>query len=185
LAPLPGRRAGQPELGRRRPRLRLRRHHRGQALGRRRRARPVGEEPGGRQDHRAGDDGHQGAGRSLPARCPEQAGAAAGQVQGLHVEEPATVSFMLPSLRATLRTALLAGVALAVAPAAAQTYPEQPIRLIIPFTPGGGTDNLSRLVGNKLAEKNRWSIVMENKAGASGTIGIGEAVKAKPDGYTI
>jgi tripartite-type tricarboxylate transporter receptor subunit TctC len=95
------------------------------------------------------------------------------------------VSFMLPSLRATLRTALLAGVALAVAPAAAQTYPEQPIRLIIPFTPGGGTDNLSRLVGNKLAEKNRWSIVMENKAGASGTIGIGEAVKAKPDGYTI
>lgn len=95
------------------------------------------------------------------------------------------MSFMLPSLRATLRTALLAGVALAVAPAAAQTYPEQPIRLIIPFTPGGGTDNLSRLVGNKLAEKNRWSIVMENKAGASGTIGIGEAVKAKPDGYTI
>ncbi len=77
------------------------------------------------------------------------------------------------------------GMAIAVGPASAQTYPEQPIRLVIPFTPGGGTDNLSRIVGNKLAEKNRWTIVMENKAGASGTIGIAEAVKAKPDGYTI
>ena len=70
-------------------------------------------------------------------------------------------------------------------PAQAQTYPERPIRLIIPFTPGGGTDNLSRLVGNKLAEKNKWTIVMDNKAGASGSIGIAEAVKAPPTGYEI
>jgi len=97
------------------------------------------------------------------------------------------VSCKLPSVRATFRITLLAGMALAIAPApaAAQAYPDQPIRLVIPFTPGGGTDNLSRLVGNKLSEANRWTIVMENKAGASGTIGIAEAVKAKPDGYTI
>ncbi len=97
------------------------------------------------------------------------------------------MSCKLPSVRATFRITLLAGMALAIAPApaAAQAYPDQPIRLVIPFTPGGGTDNLSRLVGNKLSEANRWTIVMENKAGASGTIGIAEAVKAKPDGYTI
>ena len=97
-----------------------------------------------------------------------------------------TMSCKMRAVRAAFRTALLLGTVLAaIAPARAQTYPEQPIRLIIPFTPGGGTDNLSRLVGNKLAEKNRWTMVMENKAGASGTIGIAEVLKAKPDGYTI
>jgi len=74
---------------------------------------------------------------------------------------------------------------LATGAAQAQTYPDRPIRLIIPFTPGGGTDNLSRLVGNKLAEKNKWTIVMENKAGASGTIGILDAAKAAPTGYDL
>ena len=80
---------------------------------------------------------------------------------------------------------LLAAAILAPGAAQAQAYPDKPIRLIIPFTPGGGTDNLSRLVGNKLAEKNKWTIVMENKAGASGTIGIAEAAKAAPNGYEI
>ena len=90
------------------------------------------------------------------------------------------------AVAAILSTAILLGTAvLATGAAQAQSYPERPIRLIIPFTPGGGTDNLSRLVGNKLAEKNQWTIVMENKAGASGTIGIAEAVKAQPTGYEI
>lgn len=84
----------------------------------------------------------------------------------------------------------LTALALAVgASAHAQTpapaYPSKPIRLIVPFPPGGGTDILSRLVATKLTETNKWTVVADNKAGAGGTIGIGEAVKAAPTGYDI
>ena len=84
-----------------------------------------------------------------------------------------------------LPAVLFGAAVLATGAAEAQTYPDRPIRLIIPFTPGGGTDNLSRLVGNKLTEKNRWAVVMENKAGASGTIGVQDVAKAAPTGYEL
>jgi tripartite-type tricarboxylate transporter receptor subunit TctC len=67
----------------------------------------------------------------------------------------------------------------------AQTWPTNPIKLIVPFPPGGGTDILSRLVANKLAESNKWTIVAENRGGAGGTIGVSEAAKAAPNGYTL
>ena len=67
----------------------------------------------------------------------------------------------------------------------AQTYPDKPIRLVIPFPPGGGTDILGRLVAQKLTEANKWTIVPDNKAGAGGTLGITEAAKGKPDGYDM
>ncbi|HEY8608029.1 MAG TPA: tripartite tricarboxylate transporter substrate binding protein [Noviherbaspirillum sp.] len=67
----------------------------------------------------------------------------------------------------------------------AQTWPAEPIKLIIPFPPGGGTDILSRIVANKLAEANKWTIVAENRGGAGGTIGVGEAAKSAPNGYTL
>ena len=67
----------------------------------------------------------------------------------------------------------------------AQTYPEKPIRMVIPFPPGGGTDILGRLVAQKLTEANKWTIVPDNKAGAGGTLGITEAAKGKPDGYDM
>lgn len=74
----------------------------------------------------------------------------------------------------------------AAAPAAAAgAYPTKPIRLIVPFPPGGGTDILSRLVATKLTENAKWPVVADNKAGAGGTIGIGEAVKAAPTGYDL
>ncbi len=87
---------------------------------------------------------------------------------------------------AVLATALslllgLTGTALAQTAA----YPAKPIRLIVPFPPGGGTDILSRLIANKLTEVNHWTVVPDNKAGAGGTIGIGEAVKAAPTGYDM
>ncbi|OZI17983.1 Bug family tripartite tricarboxylate transporter substrate binding protein [Bordetella genomosp. 7] len=64
-------------------------------------------------------------------------------------------------------------------------YPDQPIRLIVPFTPGGGTDFLSRTVATKLGESEQWTVVAENRPGAGGTIGISAAARANPDGYEI
>jgi tripartite-type tricarboxylate transporter receptor subunit TctC len=88
----------------------------------------------------------------------------------------------------TLLKQMLAGLCIAAAvPAAfAQTeFPSKPIRLLIPFTPGGGTDFVSRVVGTRLAEVNKWQVVLENMPGASGNLAIAAAAKSAPDGYTI
>jgi tripartite-type tricarboxylate transporter receptor subunit TctC len=69
--------------------------------------------------------------------------------------------------------------------AVAQGYPAKPIRMIVPFPPGGGTDQLSRLIGAKLAETQKWTVIADNRAGAGGTMGIAEAVKAAPTGYEM
>jgi len=83
-----------------------------------------------------------------------------------------------------LLMAMLALVAMA-APVHAQTFPNKPIRLIVPFTPGGGTDFVSRLVATELAKSTGWTIIVENKAGAGGTIGLVEAVRAPNEGYDM
>jgi tripartite-type tricarboxylate transporter receptor subunit TctC len=67
----------------------------------------------------------------------------------------------------------------------AQTYPSQPIRLIVPFAPGGGSDLLGRLTADLLAPHLGTTIVVENKPGAGATIGADLVAKAKPDGYTL
>src|SRR3569833_1437509 len=88
-----------------------------------------------------------------------------------------------------LRRTFAAGFALAAAAPLASfaesTYPNKPIRLIVPFPPGGGTDQLSRLVAQKLAESEKWNVVADNRAGAGGTLGIAEAVRAQPNGYEM
>src|SRR3982751_2115626 len=83
-----------------------------------------------------------------------------------------------------LLVAVLAALVLA-APVGAQSYPSRPIRLIVPFPPGGGTDNVSRIVAQELQKSTGWTVVVENKAGANGTIGLAEAARATADGHDI
>lgn len=84
-------------------------------------------------------------------------------------------------------TWLAVGAALAVAPlaAVAQAYPDKPIRFIVPYPPGGNTDIVSRLYAQKLAERLGQPVVIDNRGGAAGTLGVGQATKAAPDGYNI
>lgn len=70
-------------------------------------------------------------------------------------------------------------------PVAAQTYPAKPVRLITPFPPGGGTDAVARIIGEKLAELLGQPVVIDNKAGAGGSLGTELAARAAPDGYTL
>jgi tripartite-type tricarboxylate transporter receptor subunit TctC len=82
---------------------------------------------------------------------------------------------------------LLAAVALSVvaAAAAAQTFPTKPVRLVVPFPPGGATDALARLMADKLAERWKQPVVVENKPGANTTLGTDVVAKSAPDGHVL
>ena len=75
--------------------------------------------------------------------------------------------------------------ACAVGGAAAQNYPVRPIRFIIPFTPGGNTDVLGRILAQKMTESFGQQVVIDNRPGAGGTLGVEQTARATPDGYTI
>ena len=81
---------------------------------------------------------------------------------------------------------LVALLASAFAAAAfAQAYPDRPVKMIVPFAPGGATDIIARTVAQKLSERMGQPVVVENKPGAGTTVGNAEVAKAKPDGYTL
>ena len=67
----------------------------------------------------------------------------------------------------------------------AQAFPTKPVRIVVPQTPGGASDALARIVGQKLSEKWGQPVVIENRAGAGGNIGMDVVAKAPGDGYTL
>src|SRR5262245_49427603 len=75
--------------------------------------------------------------------------------------------------------------ALAAAKEAEASYPNRPIRLVIPFVPGGPSDFLSRLVGTKVSEQINQQIIPDNRGSAGGLVGFEMGAKATPDGYTM
>lgn len=91
------------------------------------------------------------------------------------------------SVKSRLLAALLATIPamLPLTPATAAPYPERPITMVVPFPPGGPTDLVARVLAKQLADQMGQSVVVENKGGANGTIGMQAAAGAKPDGYTI
>jgi tripartite-type tricarboxylate transporter receptor subunit TctC len=73
----------------------------------------------------------------------------------------------------------------ATAPAATAPYPDKPIRFVVPFPAGGATDLMARSLATKLAEQMGQAVVLDNRGGAGGTIGVETVAKAAPDGYTL
>ncbi len=92
---------------------------------------------------------------------------------------------MARRLKPALAAALIAAFPAAHAAQPEGAYPTKPIRLIIPFAPGGGTDITGRVIAQKLTDALGQTVVADNRAGANGTIGADLAAKAPPDGYTI
>jgi tripartite-type tricarboxylate transporter receptor subunit TctC len=85
-----------------------------------------------------------------------------------------------------MRKAILLAVGLLAAlPTLAQEWPAKPVRFIVPYPPGGGTDVIARIVQPALSEALKQQIVIENRGGAGGALGTGEAAHAAPDGYTF
>src|ERR1700680_4543598 len=87
-------------------------------------------------------------------------------------------------LAAALALVVVIGAAASAAFAQAQ-YPTRPIRLLVPFAPGGGVDVVARIVGRKVSEKLGQPILVESKPGGGGAVAVGELMGSEPDGYTL
>ena len=85
---------------------------------------------------------------------------------------------------ASLAGVVVAGIA-ATVPAAAQTYPDKPIRFVVPYPPGGGTDVIARIVQERFQATLGKPILIENRGGAAGSLGTDVVAKSAPDGYTV
>ena len=98
-----------------------------------------------------------------------------------------TIRTITPAIARTvaLTAALGAILGLFMPIAQAQPYPSRPIKLIVPYAPGGNTDIVARIFGQKLSERVGQPVVFDNRGGATGTLGVGVAAKSPNDGYTI
>lgn len=88
-------------------------------------------------------------------------------------------------MKQLLLCALVTIFALAAGMVHSQQYPTKPIRLVVPFAPGGGSDLIGRLIGQKLTERLGQQVIVENKPGAGGNLGAEQAIKSPADGYTL
>src|SRR5580765_6478781 len=84
-----------------------------------------------------------------------------------------------------LRVLLIGLSVLLPAAAAAQDFPSKPIRLIVPFPPGGPNDIIARVVGQRMSEIAKQPVLIDNRSGSAGALGTDAVAKAAPDGYTI
>lgn len=98
-------------------------------------------------------------------------------------------NYIVSTMRRSLGVSVLFMLALAANPAAAQSaadkYPDKPIKIVVPFPPGGSTDTLGRAIAQKLQEKWGQPVLVENRPGASTLIGSAMVAKSPPDGYTL
>jgi tripartite-type tricarboxylate transporter receptor subunit TctC len=85
----------------------------------------------------------------------------------------------------SLVMALAALAVIASVPAKAADYPNRPIRVVVPWPPGGPTDAVARIISQEISEQLRQPVIIDNKAGATGTLGTDFVAKAEPDGYTV
>ncbi|HYN11117.1 MAG TPA: tripartite tricarboxylate transporter substrate-binding protein, partial [Burkholderiales bacterium] len=81
--------------------------------------------------------------------------------------------------------ALFLGICISAGAFAQESWPSRPIRFILPFPPGGGTDILGRVIADRLSASLGQPVVIENRGGAGGGVGAAEAARAAPDGYTL
>src|SRR3954452_3837582 len=84
-----------------------------------------------------------------------------------------------------MRRRFIAGLMLAAGSAGAQTFPSKSITLVVPFTAGGPTDTLARILAERMGRTLGQTVIVENTTGAAGTLGVARVVRAPPDGYTI
>jgi tripartite-type tricarboxylate transporter receptor subunit TctC len=87
--------------------------------------------------------------------------------------------------RIVVGAALSATCLCGVTASAENIYPSKPIRLVVPFAAGGGTGMMARVIGNKLDETLKWTVIVDNRPGAGSNIGVDLVTKARPDGYTV
>ena len=85
----------------------------------------------------------------------------------------------------SIRNALALGLLASCLGAQAQSWPTQPVKIVVPFSPGTGMDILARTVGPKLSEMWGQPVVVDNRPGASGNLGANQVAKSAPDGYTL
>src|SRR5262249_44872227 len=113
-------------------------------------------------------------------------GRAEGALMKKVYSKRAVIEFQMEVVMSKLRCAVLVIAALAGAPRAeAQTYPSRPISMVVPYSAGGPTDTIARIVAERMRAPLGQMVIVENVTGAAGTIGVGKVARAAPDGYTI